>query len=62
MLWVHFNDRKRVRQVYAKEYMIMDDRGIYAADGDPCDTTDKMVPVVRVNMIDWLAMLRYFGA
>ncbi len=27
MLWVHFNDRKRVRQVYAKEYMIMDDRG-----------------------------------
>lgn len=29
MLWVHFNDSGRVKEVYAKYYHYFDDRGIY---------------------------------
>ncbi len=45
MLWVHFNSRGRVDEVYAKKYFAfgLDDRGVYMAKLDPCDTTDRTV-------------------
>ncbi|MCB0769887.1 MAG: hypothetical protein KDC00_05725 [Flavobacteriales bacterium] len=45
MLWVHFNSRCHVDEVYAKEYFAlgMDSRGMYMVKLDPCDTTDRTV-------------------
>ena len=45
MLWVHFNSRGHVHEVYAKEYFAlgMDSRGMYMVKLDPCDTTDRKV-------------------
>jgi len=45
MLWVHFNSRGHVQQVYAKQYFAlgMDSRGVYTVALDPCDTTDRTV-------------------
>lgn len=34
MLWVHFNDSGKVRQVYAKYYDWLDDRGVYGLSKD----------------------------
>lgn len=43
MLWVHFNARGRVDEVYAKVYFMMgmDSEGIYVRKLSPCDTTDR---------------------
>lgn len=45
MLWVHFNSRGHVNEVYAKKYFAlgMDSKGIYSVKLDPCDTTDRTV-------------------
>lgn len=45
MLWIHFNSRGRVNEVYAKRYfaMGMDSEGIYMKKLSPCDTTDQTV-------------------
>lgn len=45
MLWVHFNERKRVQLVYVKEYMMWDERGVYTAQENPCDPTDPIIPL-----------------
>lgn len=43
MLWVHFNSRGHVDEVYAKEYFQsgMDCRGVYMSRLDPCDASDR---------------------
>ncbi len=61
MLWVHFNSHKKVREVYAKEYFGPDDRGIYSARQDPCDTNDHIVPVDRNLLFHLADMQRHFG-
>lgn len=45
MLWVHFNSRGKVKEVYAKRYFAMgaDSEGIYMKKLSPCDTTDRTV-------------------
>ena len=45
MLWVHFNSRGKVNEVYAKRYFAMgvDSEGIYMKKLSPCDTTDQTV-------------------
>jgi hypothetical protein len=45
MLWVHFNSRGHVHEVYAKRYSAlgMDSEGIYMKKLSPCDTTDRTI-------------------
>ncbi|HEY0978101.1 MAG TPA: hypothetical protein VGE21_11590 [Flavobacteriales bacterium] len=43
MLWVHFNSRGHVHEVYAKQYSGLEGQGIYMLKLDPCDTTDRTV-------------------
>ncbi|MBK9149159.1 MAG: hypothetical protein IPM12_15245 [Flavobacteriales bacterium] len=45
MLWVHFNSRGRVHEVYAKRYLAlgMDSEGIYLKKLSPCDITDRTI-------------------
>ncbi len=43
MVWVHFNVRGHLDEVYIKEYIDagMDWRGIYMSKLDPCDPSDR---------------------
>ena len=43
MVWVHFNARDHLDEVYIKEYFAagMDWRGIYMSKLDPCDPSDR---------------------
>lgn len=43
MVWVHFNSRGHLDEVYVKEYSNagMDRKPIYIAKLDPCDPTDR---------------------
>lgn len=45
MLWVHFNSRGHVHEVYAKRYFAlgMDSEGIYMKKLSPCDITDRTI-------------------
>lgn len=45
MVWVHFNERKHVHEVFVKKYEMGDDNGVYNAKENPCDPTDPIVPL-----------------
>ncbi len=45
MLWVRFNERKHVYEVFVKKYERGSDPGVYWAHGNPCDPTDPIVPL-----------------
>jgi hypothetical protein len=47
MIWIHFNEDKKVREVYVKKYWFMDldDMAIYMVSRDPCDTTSDIIPI-----------------
>ncbi len=49
MVWVHFNVRGHLDEVYIKEYFAagMDRRGIYLSKLDPCDTLDRGLQQIR---------------
>ncbi|MEZ4758077.1 MAG: hypothetical protein R2817_14710 [Flavobacteriales bacterium] len=43
MVWVHFNERGHVDEVYTKQYFAdgMDSKGLYLKKLDPCDPNDR---------------------
>lgn len=49
MVWVHFNGRDRVHEVYVKKYVHGNNWPIYAATQEPCDTTDQLVPTTALD-------------
>ncbi|HEX2616573.1 MAG TPA: hypothetical protein VHL57_03470 [Flavobacteriales bacterium] len=60
MVWLHFNARKRLKEVYVKEYVLLDDRAIYMTKEDPCDTTDPIVPLQAKDTLQMDRLLKYF--
>lgn len=49
MVWVHFNDRDRVHEVYVKKYVHGNKWPIYVTTQDLCDTTDQLVPATALD-------------
>jgi hypothetical protein len=41
MVWVHFDERKQVREIYIKRYAWWNDPCIYGRSANPCDTNDR---------------------
>lgn len=61
MLWVHFNGRRKVHEVYVKKYSCGgEDNVIYAATQDLCDTTDAIVPMSASDSSRIEAMREFF--
>lgn len=46
MVWIHFNSRKKVKEIYVKKYtLLLDELCIYLIGNNPCDTTDPIIPI-----------------
>lgn len=58
MLWVHFNSRGKVKEVYVKRYVGIERRPIYVAALSPCDTTDRTIATVEWAESDSVALGR----
>ena len=60
MVWIHFNARRKVKEVYVKKYVLVDDWGIYLAKQDPCDVTDPIVAATRADSSKIDALTEFF--
>lgn len=61
MLWVYFNGRRRVHEVFVKRYTLGgEDEPIYVATQDLCDTTDAIVPLTARDSTRIEAMRELF--
>jgi hypothetical protein len=48
MLWVHFNERGKLKEVFVKEYVGIEPRRVlYIIKLSPCDTTDHTIEHVQ---------------
>lgn len=53
MVWVHFNERKRVTSVYIKRYSFWDDPCIYGPVSDECDSlpNEWKYPIMHQELV-----------
>ena len=60
MLWVNFNERKRVREVYVKRYWLLDDPPLYSIEESHCDTLDPIVQISQWEVVQAATSLMFY--